>query len=96
MAYNSSMERTEVGKVQKNQKGDYLVVSSYAEKDGGHTIDMRLFYTEKETEELKPTQKGVRFNSEQSMEVMMLLVKALDETTRADFLSQLQADYNFD
>lgn len=65
MAYDSSNEvRKELGKIQKNDRGEYIVITQIDnEKTGNCNIDVRGYYTNDDGE-LRPTQKGVRFNAE--------------------------------
>jgi hypothetical protein len=92
MAYKSTAETKEVLRLEKNDRGEYIVISSISEKEGGSTVDVRQYYTDKEGE-VRPTQKGVRFNSEQSTEVVFAMVKAMDDGAREDFFNKLSEEY---
>lgn len=79
MAYDSSNEkRTELGKIQKNDRGDYIVITQIDnEKTGNCNIDVRAYYTTDDGE-LRPTQKGVRFNAELLDEFIQALQAGLE------------------
>lgn len=79
MAYDSSNEtRNELAKIRKNDKGDHIVITEITNNNTGTcNIDIRLYYTNEEDGELRPTQKGVRFNAEYLEEIIEALNKAV-------------------
>lgn len=78
MAYNDANEiRKELLKLKKNDRGEYIVITEITNNTSGVcNIDIRQFYTA-ENDELRPTQKGVRFNAENLEEVVEALKAAL-------------------
>ena len=79
MAYDSSNEvRKELGRIQKNDRGDYIVVTQIDnEKTGNCNIDIRAYYTADDGD-IRPTQKGVRFNAEMLEEFIQALENGLE------------------
>ena len=79
MAYNASNEvQEEIVRLQKNQRGDYLVVKKVTNKNSGNvSVDVRNYYTN-DNDEVLPTSKGIRINSEMLLETMMAMAKCLE------------------
>lgn len=87
----ANVETIEVGSVNKNNRGDIIRVSKAAEKSGGNSIDVRMYYTDDEDNVL-PTKKGVRINSELAPEVLALMFEAMDSSAKEDFIEKIH-DY---
>ena len=81
MAYDASKESTKVlGTIDKNDRGDSVVVSFIKNKStGSESLDIRMYYTDKNTGEKKPTQKGVRLNAEFIDELIEIISKANED-----------------
>lgn len=95
MAYN---EATVLSKISKNSRGEEFWISSVPEKDGGNSVDVRLYYTN-DKNEMAPTKKGIRVSSELMPEVMLAMFDAMDESAKADFVSDIMSrvdDTNID
>ncbi len=80
MAYNDNNEtQEELAVIQKNRRGDYLVVKKITNDTAGSvSVDVRNYYTNDE-DEMMPTSKGVRINSKMLVEVMAAMAKCLTE-----------------
>ena len=94
MAY-SNEQSVELTKIQKNNRGDFIVVSKITNSTSGNvSVDIRQYYTD-DNDELLPTKKGVRFNTENLLEVMKALTLALEDDEKeelADFLNEAIED----
>jgi hypothetical protein len=92
MAYNADNEvREELATIQKNSRGDFVIVSKVTNKNSGNSsIDIRQYYTN-DADEVKPTSKGVRFSTEELLEIMTGLVNAL-EPDEVDDLAGILAE----
>lgn len=79
MAYNSDNEvKEELASVQKNSRGDFVVASKITNKSTGSvSIDIRQFFTN-DDDKLTATSKGVRFNSENLLDMLKGLAKGLE------------------
>lgn len=88
MAYNTNEKRVTVGEIKKNNMGEYIKVDSIEGKNG-NSVDVRTYFTSEEGQIL-PTKKGVRVNSEQSVDLVKFIVMAMDEAARMDVLSAVQ------
>jgi hypothetical protein len=76
MAYNNSDER--LLELKKNNKGDYLVVAKITNNSTKEvSADIRNYYTDK-NDDVQPTTKGVRINSEMLPEVMEKLITIME------------------
>ena len=91
MAYNAANEvQEEIVRLQKNQRGDYLVVKKVTNKNSGNiSVDVRNYYTNDEGE-VMPTSKGIRINSEMLLETMMAMVKCLEIVEVEDLKDSLE------
>lgn len=79
MAYDASKEtRTVLETIDKNSRGDKIQVTSIVVK-GNSTpfIDIRNMYTLENSDEVRPTSKGIRFSSEFLLDIMKSLVTSL-------------------
>lgn len=88
MAYNTNEKRVTVGEIKKNNMGEYIKVDSIEGKNG-NSVDIRTYFTS-EDGQILPTKKGVRVNSEQSVDLVKFIVMAMDEAARMDVLSAVQ------
>ena len=92
MAYKSKETNdTIIADIQKNNRGDYIRVTRIEGKDD-YSVDVRNMYTNNDGE-ICFTQKGVRMNSENVVEVVVAMLKALNDE---DFESVLNAFSNDD
>lgn len=85
MAYNASNEeRTVLAEIEKGTKGDKIIISKIKNiKTNNESIDIRLFYTNKEGE-LQATAKGVRFSTDVTNDVITALQKAIAADSNTD------------
>lgn len=90
MAYNASNEtQEELAVIQKNQRGDYLVVKKVTSNvSGSVSADVRNYYTTGEGT-VMPTSKGVRVNSELLLDVMVAMAKCLEVNEIEDLKDKL-------
>ena len=87
MAYENE-ERKDLAVIKKNNRGDYVVVAKITNKNSGNvSLDIRQFYTD-DSDQVIPTKKGIRLNTELAMEVIKAMVKVLE----ADELMDLQEE----
>jgi len=91
--YKSEETTKEFGLIEKDDRGDFIKVTRITPNDKNklESIDIRQWYTDKETGELKPTAKGVRFNSE----TVVPVVKAILDALSVEELEDLQAQGYF-
>lgn len=94
MAYDRSKETQNVmALVDKNDKGDKIQVSKIEVKGKeGVFADIRLMYTPDESDELRPTSKGVRFNTEILYDVVAGLADMLTDEEKAKLADALVGD----
>ena len=80
MAYDASKEETkEIGRVKKNDRGEYIIVSLVKNKDTGvESVDARLHYTD-DNGEIVPTKKGFRVNAELAGDLQEFFRKIAEE-----------------
>lgn len=85
MAYNADNEvKEELAVVRKNNRGDHIVVQKVTSKTSGSvSVDVRNYYTN-DDEQLLPTSKGIRINSEVLPEVLQGVLQVLDVTEIED------------
>lgn len=91
MAYNADNEvREELAKVQKNNRGEFIIATKITNKTSGNvSVDVRQYYTD-DNDEVKPTSKGVRFNAENLYDVILGLAKALEANEMIDLADELE------
>jgi len=91
MAYNADNElRDDLGVYDKNSRGDKVAVTKITNKKTGNVAyDIRNMYTT-DSGEVRPTQRGVRLNSELIVDVMQSLLIGLGEDERQSLLQILQ------
>lgn len=73
-SYNA--EETNVKFIDKNGRGDTIRVARIANEKGDEFLDVRNYYTNDGGERC-PTQKGVRFNTEISVDIVTALLEAM-------------------
>lgn len=85
MAYNADNEvKEELAVVRKNSRGDHIVVQKVTSKTSGSvSVDVRNYYTN-DDDQLLPTSKGIRINSEVLPEVLQGVLQVLDVTELED------------
>lgn len=89
MAYENE-ERKDLAVIKKNNRGDYVIVAKITNKNSGNvSLDIRQFYTD-DSDQVVPTKKGIRVNTELAMEVIKAMFKVLE----ADELMDLQDELN--
>lgn len=72
------------GEFLKNQRGDYVVIKLVTDNKDNVKIDIRDYYTS-DDDQVLPTKRGVRFNSELGLDV----IKALSRGLESDEIDQL-------
>ncbi len=79
MAYKENYEQVISGTVSKNSRGEYIQVARIVtEGNKKDSIDIRLYYTNDDNE-IKPTQRGVRINSDILTDVVAYILKACNK-----------------
>lgn len=86
MAYNSmNDETTVIAVIDKNTRGDKIRIAKIRNKNtGSESVDIRVMYTPEGSTEVKPTQRGVRFNIELLGEITDALNSLIIEDTEDD------------
>lgn len=86
MAYNSmNDETTVVALIDKNTRGDKIRIAKIRNKNtGSESVDIRVMYTPEGSTEVKPTQRGVRFNMEMLGEITEALNSLIIKDTEDD------------
>lgn len=97
MAYNPNKdEQTQIAIFDKNDRGDKIQIQHIKNKNtGSESIDIRLMYTKEGETDVRPTQKGVRFNVELLYNMAEALASALtddDKVKLQDYLAQQLSD----
>jgi hypothetical protein len=69
----SESEEQEIARIERGY-GKFIVIKTATWKDNLY-IDLREYYSDKETDELRPTKKGIRFSADLLEEVMEALGK---------------------
>lgn len=84
--YDSSNEVSEnIALIQEGSKGNKISITSINQVNKpGTKIDIRRMYTK--DGELKHSTQGVRFNSELTVEIILGLLKTLDDDKRQDLI----------
>ena len=93
MAYNASNEeRTELAVIQKNNRGDNIIVAKIKNKNTGtESIDIRNYYTD-DNGELKPSSKGIRLNMELAAEVVKAVLKSMHIVEVEDIFDEFREE----
>lgn len=89
MAFDSS-KVTKIGQVQRDDNGGFIVVSSVSDLKNSCKIDIRRFYTDKASNELKPTTKGIMLDTEILKDVLLLAAKGLEYDEVETLIEELQ------
>lgn len=95
MAYNAKETQNEILMVPKGNRGEYIKVSRIIPENTAkaQSIDIRIMYTAVDPNEggqIRPTQKGVRINSEMLPEIMAAIYANMTEEELADFESTVE------
>lgn len=89
MAYNAENEvRTETLRTEKNRREECWITSKI-EKDGSSKVDIRQYYTEEKSGELRPSKNGIRLTDELAAEVIVGMFKALSVEGQIDVMNEL-------
>lgn len=90
MAYNADKEVvTLIGTVDKDEKGNKIDVKKLTSKTSSRVqVDIRTMYTNDDGE-VRPTQKGCRFNIEQLAEITGLLASMLSDEEKEVLVNSL-------
>lgn len=92
MAYDASNEiKKDLAVLDKNERGDKVMVTrvDYKDKDRASTFDIRAAYT-KEDGSVCPTAKGIRISTDMTIDIIVALVKGMDESSRDDLMEKLE------
>lgn len=88
--YDAKEIRATLKDIEKAKRGDLLRFDSIRDEDGTNfRLDIRNYFVNKD-DELSPTQKGVRLKQEELVDVIPLIVAAMDEDARTELLSRLK------
>lgn len=95
MAYNAKETQKGILMIPKGNRGDYIKVSRIIPENTAkaQSIDIRMMYTAvdpNEGEQIRPTQKGVRINSEMLPEIMAAIYGNMTEEELADFEANIE------
>lgn len=95
MAYNAKETQKDILMIPKGNRGDYIKVSRIIPENTAkaQSIDIRMMYTAvdpNEGEQIRPTQKGVRINSEMLPEIMAAIYGNMTEEELADFEANIE------
>lgn len=94
MAFENEINE-QVAQIDKNNRGDYMVVSKITNKNTGSvSADIRQFYTD-DNGSVAPTRKGTRVNSEILPEVIKALLQLVEPDELEDigeFIENMGAD----
>lgn len=94
MAFENEINE-QVAQIDKNNRGDYMVVSKITNKNTGSvSADIRQFYTD-DNGKVAPTRKGTRVNSEILPEVIKALLQLVEPDELEDigeFIENMGAD----
>lgn len=95
MAYNAKETQKELLMLPKGNRGEYIKVSRITPENTAksESVDIRVMYTAVDPNEgaqIRPTQKGVRINSEMLPEIMAAIYANMTEEELADFENNLE------
>lgn len=95
MAYNAKETQKDILMIPKGNRGDYIKVSRIIPENTAkaQSIDIRMMYTAvdpNEGEQIRPTQKGVRINSEMLPEIMAAIYGNMTEEELTDFEANIE------
>ncbi|MDQ7821729.1 MAG: transcriptional coactivator p15/PC4 family protein [Candidatus Eremiobacteraeota bacterium] len=74
-------DEVEIARIERGY-GKFLVVKIATWKDSNY-VDVREYYTEKESDELRPTKKGIRFSYDLVEEIQDALAKVKEHVEGA-------------
>lgn len=89
MAYEASKEkRTEYGEIvaKDGEKPEYIKVAKVEYGKGAPKMDIRLWFTA-EDGKVCATQKGVRFSTEFTVEIVKMLINSLERNEAEELLN---------
>ena len=87
--YDAKEIRETLKDIEKAKRGDLLRFDSIRDEDGTNfRLDIRNYFVNKDNE-LSPTQKGVRLKQEELVEIIPLVIDAMDEEAREAILAKL-------
>lgn len=94
MAYKAKETQKEILMLRKGNRGEYIKISRIIpeNEDRQQSVDVRVMYTvvdPNEGEQIRPTQKGVRMNSEMLPEIMAAIYVNMTDEEMADFESHV-------
>lgn len=94
MAYNYNKdEQTQIAIFDKNDKGDKIQIQHIKNKNtGAESVDIRLMYTKEGEDDVRPTQKGVRFSTEMLPDIVTALASMLTEDEKQELCNHLAED----
>lgn len=95
LAYNSKDEIQEIiGIFDKNSRGDKIRVTRIIKKKSNTIyVDVRNMYTDQDGE-IRPTQKGIRLNSEIAVDIICAMLEALGDEAIQDVLLRFRDSEN--
>lgn len=95
MAYNAANEeREQLYFEPKNNRGEYIKVDKITNKNSGSvSVDIRNYFTN-DNNEVCPTSKGIRINTESLFGIMEALAGALEENEVMELADALSEIYN--
>lgn len=92
MAYDFSKEKKEVLLEIDRHGGDKVHVTSITRDDSSDSwVDFRIMYTPKDSDELRPTQKGVRISSEFIPEIVDALIGLMSGDQLIDLANKVNS-----
>lgn len=94
--YKEKGERTNVATIEKNNRGEYFKVDKIVEEGKGNQIDVRAYYTDSDTGEVRPTSKGIRIKSELTADILIAMYNAMDEESKQEFNDMIDAERELD
>lgn len=90
MAYDFSKEKREVLLEIDRHGGDKIHVTSITREDSSDSwVDFRIMYTPKDSDELRPTQKGVRVNTDFVPDIVEVLIGLMSEDQLNELLDKI-------
>lgn len=90
MAYDFSKEKREVLLEIDRHGGDKIHVTSITREDSSDSwVDFRIMYTPKDSDELRPTQKGVRVNTDFVPDIVEVLIGLMSEDQLSELLDKI-------
>jgi hypothetical protein len=82
--------------IDKNNRGDKIIVAEVTTKTSGNTyLDIRQFFTN-DDDQVMPTKKGIRFNTEIAPEIILAMAKSLQIDEMEDLRDKLDELINLE